>query len=95
MKYENRSLLLTIIGIATAVISSGFIIYSTVDTSEVEEYFVTTTTCDSLLVYIQAGVDGKDFFAQWTIESQETINFRITDHWIDKAQERYEWKCDK
>ena len=60
-----------------------------------ENDFIENASCNSLKIYVDAGREGKDYFAYWTMESQETINFKITSEHVDKAQLKYQWGCNE
>jgi len=57
--------------------------------------FIENADCNSLKIYVDAGREGKDHFAYWTMETQETINFSITPEHVDKAQLKYQWECNE
>lgn len=61
----------------------------------VENNYIDNAECGSLKIYIDAGREGKDLFAHWTHESQETVNFRITPDNVDRAQLKYQWECNE
>lgn len=64
-------------------------------TNSAENNYIDTAECESLKIYIDAGREGKDLFAHWTYESQETVNFRITSDNVDRAQLKYQWECNE
>ncbi len=66
----------TIVMIFIVGIAVGVFLCSITET--VEEQFIMNAPCDSLQIYLDAAKDDKDFFAYWTSETQETLNFRIT-----------------
>jgi len=62
---------------------------------KLEKEYIDNADCSSLKHYVDAGNDGKDFFAVWTYETQKTINFRITEVNIDYANLKYQSECKK
>lgn len=84
-------IVLAIVGIL--VVIGIVLIFFTVNNSTIENNYIDNADCNSLKHYIEAGRQGKDYFAHWTYESQETINFSITDKRVDRAQLKFLWKC--
>ena len=60
-----------------------------------ENNFIVNADCNALKIYVNAGREGKDHFAFWTMETQETINFKITPEHVDNAQLKYHWECEQ
>jgi uncharacterized protein (UPF0333 family) len=60
-----------------------------------ETDFIKNASCESLKIYVDAGREGKDHFAYWTMESQETINFKITPEHVIEGQLKYDWECNE
>jgi len=63
-------------------------------TNDKEKIFVETSDCEFLSYYIEAGDDGKDFFAIWTYETKETVNFKIHEDMVETAKKRYAMECN-
>ncbi len=84
-----------LIGVVALIVYAVFLTIDTVDNIQKENNFIENADCNSLEVYINAGREGKDYFAYWTMETQETVNFSITDKRVDKAQLKYHWECEK
>ena len=55
--------------------------------------YINDVDCTGLEYYIDAGNDGKDFFAVWTFETQKTVNMRITMDMVNLAETKYNNNC--
>ncbi len=87
MKYfqVNTHTLIFFIGVI-----SGIFLYAFLQLENAEEEYIMNTSCDGLKIYIDAFDDGKGLFAYWTLESQETINFKITENNVDIARDVFD-----
>ena len=65
-----------------------FVIYVSFDDKELQ--YINSTDCDGLKIYLDAAAEGKTFFAYWTYQTQETINFRITPENVEIAKSVYD-----
>ena len=84
---------IVLVTVGILVVLGIVLIFYNVTNSTVENDYIDNADCNSLKHYIDAGRQGKDYFAHWTYESQETINFSITDKRVDRAQLKYQWNC--
>lgn len=86
---------IVLVTVGILVVLAIVLIFYDVTNSAKENDYIDNANCDSLKIYIDAGRDGKDYFAFWTMESQETVNFVITDKRVDRAQLKYQWECNE
>lgn len=69
---------------------AGISLYALLQSENAEEEFIMNTSCDSLKIYIDAFDDGKGLFAYWTYETQETVNFKITEKNVEIARNAFD-----
>ena len=91
---EFPYLIFFVVFVGVLTITGVVLTYVDVNNSAKENDFIDNAECNSLKIYIDAGREGKDHFAYWTMESQETVNFSITDKRVDRAQLKYQWECN-
>ena len=86
-----------VIFVALATVLVLFTIsFITTESNHVKETdFIKNADCNGLKIYVDAGREGKDHFAYWTMESQETINFKITPEHVIEGQLKYQWECSE
>ena len=96
-QYEEFPLYLKVVlvSIAILVALTVYVLYADTTNYAKENNYIENADCNSLKHYVDAGRLGKDYFAVWTSESQETINFKINNKNVDKAQMKYMWECNQ
>ena len=96
-KLNKQTKLLYAIGFAVPVIIlavSVAVLYNyESNNNHVQLTYINDADCTGLEYYIDAGNDGKDFFAIWTSETQKTVNMRITMDIVDLAEAKYDNNC--
>ena len=75
------------------VFAIGFIAASILcfnDINNKEEKYIMNASCDGLQIYINAFDEDRKLFAYWTYQTQETINFNITEKNVEIARDVFE-----
>ena len=65
--------------VVTSIIWIGVLFILDSISNDAELQYIINADCDGLKIHIDAFDEGKGLFAYWTSESQETINFKITE----------------
>jgi len=69
---------------------SGIFLYALLVSENAEEKYIMNASCDSLLIYIEAYEDDRRHFAYWTYTNQETVNFTITEKYVEIARNAFD-----
>ena len=85
-----------LVAVATIIVSGIAVsLINDLENHTKETDYIENANCTGLKIYVDAGRDGKDHFAYWTMESQETINFKITPEHVIEGQLKYQWECSE